>query len=742
MSKGLLMTGAALIAVSGFAAGAARAQVSASTAEIEEVVVTAQRREESAQSVPIAVTTFSAASIERQSVRTAEDLATLTPGLSFNRAGSGSGTPFLRGVGSNVTSPGSEAAVSTYVDNVYVGSQYASIYSFNNIASIEIDKGPQGTLFGRNATGGVIQITTKDPTEERQGNIRLGIGNYDTLEGNLYVAGGITDALAADLAVYYRNQRDGWGTNTATGKDVFQAENFSIRSKWIWTPSDDTKLTVIFNASDDFNQLGTARSIPAGQSFRPPGRNGNPGPILSTNPGFYNVNLDWESYARTRQKGASVKLWHDWGGVEGVSITSFRQAKVHGPIDSDGTPADWRHLDTYPVTETFTQEVQLLSPPDAGSRLKWIVGAFYYRDKATVVPFVQLGYGSAPVAPVAIHAYQTTTSFSAFGQATYDVTDATHLTVGLRETADYRETAGSRFLLTNPPQLTTQTTPVGSTVPAPRKADFSEPTWKFALDHNVTPDLLLYVSYSRGFKAGVFNTVSLNTNPVEPEKIDAYELGLKSEWFDRRVRFNAAAYYYDYSNLQVTQYVNGFYILNNAAKAEIKGLDVELTARPWADLQLQLSGTFLDPTYKSYPAGQGYRAVPITSVNPSGGMGGFVQVPTDLSGKQMILTPKTSLNATAFYTWRMETGDITANVGVQYRSRVFFDPQNGATQPGYTTLNASVGWSSAEGLWELRVFGANLTDQKAYVSINRTTTGDAAVPAAPRTFGATIQRRF
>ncbi len=743
VSKTFLMAGAAFAAMAGACSGPAAAQTSAAPgAEIEEVVVTAQRREESGQSVPIAIAAFSETALQRQSVRSAEDLAVLTPGLSFNRAGSGSGTPFLRGVGSNVTTPGSEAAVSTYVDNVYVGSQYASIYSFNNIASIEIDKGPQGTLFGRNATGGVIQITTKDPTQERQGRLRLGYGNYQTIEGNLYVTGGVTDTLAADLAIFYRNQQDGWGANIATGKDVFYAENFSVRSKWVWSPSEDTKATLVLSASDDFNQLGTSRSIPAGQAFRPPGPSGNPGPILNTNPGFYNVSLDWESYAKTKQGAASLKVWHDWGPVEGVTITSYRKAEVHGPIDSDGSAAAWRYLDTYPATETFTQELQLMSSADEASRLKWIVGGFYYRDKATVNPFMQLGYGSAPIAPVEIRAYQTTTSFSVYAQGTYDLTDDTRLTVGLRETADFRETAGTRTVLTNPPTVTTVTTQPGSTIPSARKADYSRPTWKLALDHDLAEGVMVYASYSRGFKAGVFNTVSLNTDPVEPEVIDAYELGLKSDWFDRRLRVNAAAYYYDYSNLQLNQYVNGFYILNNAAKAEIKGLDIEITGRPIADLQLQLSGTFLDPKYTSYPGGQGYAPVPITSVNPSGGMGGFTQTPTDLSGKQMILTPKTTLNASAFYTWRLDQGDITANILASYRSRVFFDPQNGATQPAYTTINASLGWTSPGGVWEARVFGANLTDEKAYVSITRSTTGDGAIPGAPRTFGVGIERRF
>jgi iron complex outermembrane receptor protein len=205
---------------------------------------------------------------------------------------------------------------------------------------------------------------------------------------------------------------------------------------------------------------------------------------------------------------------------------------------------------------------------------------------------------------------------------------------------------------------------------------------------------------------------------------------------------NVAAYYYDYRNLQVTQFVSGLYILNNAAKAEIKGVDFDITARPIADLQLAVSGTLLDPTYKDYRNGQGYVPVPITSVNPSGGMGGFIQTPTDLSGNQVIFTSKQTVNLSGAYTWRTSFGDIDASVVAQYRSRVYFDPQNGATQPSYTMVSGAVTWTSPERDWEVRVWGSNLTDEQIYATIARSTTGDLATPIAPRTFGVSVQKSF
>ena len=742
MLKSRLFAGGAMACLFAATAGLpALAQEASPAIQIEEVIVSAQKRSESAQAVPVAITAFSGETLERQGITSVDNLAVVTPGLTFGRLGPGAGTPFLRGVGSNITSPGSEAAVSTYVDGIYVGSQYASIFAFNNIAAIEVDKGPQGTLFGRNATGGVIQITTKDPSHDAHGDARIGYGNYNTVEATAYGTTGLTDNLAADVAVFYHDQKDGWGANLFNGKDVFTAKNLALRSKWVWTPNDDTKVTFIADYAKDRQDVGTARNTPYGEETRPPGPTGNPGPYLASYIGFYNVNLDRASYADSKQYGASIKAWHDFGAAELISITAYHKAEVHGPIDSDGTPLDYKALDTNPWSETFSQEVQLMSSTDGEARLKWIIGGFFYHDKATDNPITFLGYGYAPV-PVDIYAYQTTTSFSAFGQATYALRDDTRLTVGLRDTADYRETQGTQTLRLNPPLVLAYTTQPGSTIASARSAKFSKPTFRLALDHNFSPDVLGYLSWSRGFKAGVFNTISLNTAPVQPETLDAFEAGLKSDWLDRRLRINLAAYYYNYKNLQVQQFVNGLYTLSNAAKAEIKGLDFELTALPVRGLTLQFSGALLDPTYKDFPGGPGYTPVPITSINPNGGMGGFLLVPTDLSGKQLTYASKQTLNVSTQYSWTRAGGDISLFAVAQYRSKYYFDPQNGTEQPGYTQINGSLAWTSPKGDLDVKFWGNNLMGEKVYASIVRSTGGDSATPQAPRTYGVSLGVHF
>jgi iron complex outermembrane receptor protein len=744
MSRATLFVGGSALALAlcafSASAQAATTQPSASdTNTVGEIVVTAQKRNESAQVVPVSITAISSTTLQSQSIRTVDNLSTVTPGLSFGRVGPGNGTPFLRGIGSNVASPGAEAAVSTYIDGVYIGSQYAPMFSFNNISNIEIDKGPQGTLFGRNATGGVIQVNTKDPSHTPHLDAEVGYGNYNTTDAKLYASAGITDTLAADIALYEHDQNDGWGKNLYNGKPVYTSEDLAARTKWVWAPTDKTKITLSLDYSYDYGQIGTAGNIPEGEYFRPPGPTGNPGPFLSSYPGFYNTDENSPSYSRSNQGGASLKIWHDFGGVQVVSITSYRKSEIHGPVDSDLTPDNWKSLDTNPGSETETQEFQLLSPNNPDSRLKWIVGAFFYHDRSTDNPISLIGYGYNAHAPISIFAYQSTTSYAAFGQATYSIFNGTDLTLGLRDTADYRETAGTEYLdLPTGRTVLVRTTQPGSTIPSPRTAMFSQPTWKIALDQHFGENILGYVSYSRGYKAGVFNTVSLNTAVVRPETVDAVEMGLKSEYFDHRLRVNLAAYYEKYQNIQFSAFANGFYTLENAAGAEVDGLDFEITAAPIRRFNVTLSGTIMDPRYTSFPGGPGYVPVPVTAVNPNGGMGGFLLQPVDLAGKQMIQASKATVNLSANYDIPFASGDLQFSGVVQYRSKYYFDPQNGTVQPAFTQINGSVQWNAPTDKWYVRCWVSNLTDQHIYANITRSTGGDWATPAAPRMFGVAV----
>src|SRR5882762_1485639 len=232
-----------------------------SSAGLQEVVVSAQRREESAQDVPISITALSGAQLVAAGIDSLLEIAQVTPGLQFQAIGATS-VPYLRGVGAGVSSSGAEATVAIVVDGVYVAAQPASLMSLANVESVEIDKGPQGTLFGRNATGGVIQVRTRRPTHESQLDFTMGYGNFATADATLYGTTGITSTLAADLALSYHDQNKGYGTNLFNGSDVYDGYDYVARTKWLWTPSDSTEVTFIGDWEKLRDQTGFATRLP------------------------------------------------------------------------------------------------------------------------------------------------------------------------------------------------------------------------------------------------------------------------------------------------------------------------------------------------------------------------------------------------------------------------------------------------------------------------------------------------
>jgi len=209
--------------------------------EVQEIIVTAQRRKERLQDVPIVVSAFAGDQLEAAGVQSTLDLAAVTPGLEFGTQAA-YGQPFLRGVGTVANGPGVESPVALYVDGIYYGAMIGSVLTLNNIEQVEVLKGPQGTLFGRNATGGLIQITTKDPTQKFGGYVDAGYGSYNTATGDLYVSGGATHSVAADLSVHYQDQGTGFGRNAFTNSEVNKTKDLSVRSKWVFTPSDATSI--------------------------------------------------------------------------------------------------------------------------------------------------------------------------------------------------------------------------------------------------------------------------------------------------------------------------------------------------------------------------------------------------------------------------------------------------------------------------------------------------------------------
>uniref|UniRef100_UPI00159C5C21 TonB-dependent receptor n=1 Tax=Sphingobium sp. EM0848 TaxID=2743473 RepID=UPI00159C5C21 len=352
-------------------------------AGLEDIVVTAQRRSESAQSVPIAVAAFTAEGLSASRTLSSDDLPGLVSGLTL--APNGPRTPlYLRGVGNN--NAASSPAVLTFIDGVYmpfnIGAQ-----GFNDVASMEIAKGPQGTLFGRNATGGVIQITTKDPTSTPSADLELGYANYETVSAKAYIATGLAPNLRVGISAFYENQMKGWGENEFNGADIYRTKKYGGRVKFVYDVSDVTTIKLAADYSYGYGNNGSGITPPAGQ-------NSLYNSITGTRMFFandFNVNADVSPYFTTKEGGASLTVNSAIGELNLLSVTSWRKNKNFLQIDYDGTPTNFLNINRFAEDEAYTQEFQISSPSDGP--FKWVAGLFYFSERPKVNPFIFYGPG-------------------------------------------------------------------------------------------------------------------------------------------------------------------------------------------------------------------------------------------------------------------------------------------------------------------------------------------------------------
>ena len=686
---------------------------------LEDIIVTAQRRNESAQDVPIAVAAFSGEQLAKVGLTSSADLVTVIPGLTINPTGARSPI-FLRGVGNNGTS--TSPSVLTFIDGVYqpfdsTGSDYS------NIQSIEVAKGPQGTLFGRNATGGVIQIRTKNPFDWQGVDAQVGYANYDELSARVYAAAKLGDGVAADVAGFYVNQDDGWGTNIATGNDSYTAKRWGVRGKLAFETGDTLKVTLTGDYTDRRGQqgLGISPSTLNGLTF-----NAVTGQRVFL-PSIYDINSEFEPSYRSRESGTALTIEKELGNVKLLSITSYRHLIEDIDIDFDGTEFQAIRLTRRDRRNAFTQEFQASG---GGTGFNWVAGLYYYFMHSNIngPRFAGLFFPGG----FAISSRDTTNAYAAYAQGTVEILPDTNLTLGARYTVEKREITGHTA------------TGSGFVIPGSEgteKATFKKPNFRVALDHKLTPDILAYASWSRGFNAGFFNQISFGgfteaLNPVvKPEGIDAYEIGLKTDLLDRKLRVNVAAFLYDYSNLQQQIYSPGGIVSLNAASARIKGIDLDIIARPIPALTLSFSANYLDSHYKSYPKAPDY---------DYSAAGNFTAArPLDARGKQLVGAPKFGLQGSATYTLDTSIGSFDTTANVNYQTKQYSDPQNEYPIPGRTLLGVTEQWKSPDEMTTVTLWAKNLTNKKYDVSFSLLeNVGLVGNPGAPRTYGITLGRKF
>jgi iron complex outermembrane receptor protein len=708
-------------------------------AALEEIVVTAQRREERQQSVPIAISAISGAQAAKTGVTGTESLSIAVPSLQFTRQVANGAAPFVRGIGSTTAAAGFESPVAVYIDDVYIGSPAAALLAFNNINRIEVLKGPQGTLFGRNATGGVIHIHTLEPSDTPKMDAQVGYGNFNTWDGSFYASGPLSSTLSGNVAAIVHDQKKGYGTDLATNQDIHKSRYSGLRSELLWKPDGDTRVRVSGDYSTSHGDDGLNAAIFPGAIATGGTVNVGKYNTLATNNEF-NTADDGKGH----QWGGSLRVDRDLGSVKLVSITAYRKNYYYYFLDNDSSRANLLANRSTIEGRTFSQEVQLQGPTTGA--FSWIVGGFYYHSKVGYLPVDYAGsFQGAYGGLLRTTGTVDLDSYSAFADANYQITPTTKLTAGIRYTSD-RPT--ENVVLTN----------ASGVVQAPGAFEqddkFSKVTWRAVLDQKIGENVLVYGSYSRGFKSGGYNlagavlgsgATAVPAPAVSPEIIDAFEVGLKSDLLDRRLRFNAAAFYYDYSNLQVTTVQTGVPVVLNAAGAHIKGIDADIEAAVSSRLRLTVGVAMLDSKFVSFPAG------PFTLPNPAScvtlnttgaATGGNATCYANLSGNTTPRAPKFTGNITATYTLPTDVGDFVFTGSIYRNSGFVWDADNRLRQPDYTLVNGTVTWRSTNGKYDVSVWGRNLGDAYYYSFATAASTRDSGSPAMPRSFGATLGVHF
>lgn len=706
-------------------AGPALAQQSAPSTLAEspdnrlgEIVVTAQKRSERLQQVPIAITVASGLDIAKRGVNNTMELNAVVPGLNI-RTASGAAQTFIRGIGT--TSNVVENPVALYVDGVYLPQQRDGLRELVDVEQVAVLKGPQGTLFGRNATGGVIQITTLAPRHEFGGMARAEIDTYATVRGRLYVTGGLSKDVAASLALGYANQGEGYGRSITTGADTNRLRHeFTGRVKLLVEPGANTTITLIGDYLNR-NQLANSFQPYPGTKLSVPGT----GPLNSV----YNSYQGANSFIAYEGGGISATINHDLGFARMISISAARKGNTRFLFDNSAVPGPLFVVRTpHSPNRMFSQEFQLISAKN--DRFNWVTGVYLYNYRNSARPIYRDFAG--PLAPNPTSTQESITngteltqSVAPFGQLTYNILPQTHLTLGARYTYEKRHAAVT--------QVATRNNASTVTVSRDETQTVRKPTFRVALDHQFTRDVLGYLSYNTGIKSGGYNIINPSPGYL-PEKLTAYEAGLKTEWFDRRLRLNLAGFFYNYSNVQVIQFVGVAQTVVNGAKARLYGLDVDFEARPLPGLRLS-GGAEIEHTEFT-----DYRSAVFSTPKPAGGATIFSG---NATGNRLPLAQNLSGTLAADYEHRLSSGSLNFNVTANYNGDYRFEADNFLRQPAYTLINSSVRWTLPGNKVTVSVFGRNLLNEHV---ITQATTQALGYPTAysntPRSFGAAVETKF
>ena len=723
------------IAASAFASPTAFAQATpasnaAATAdESDTIIVTARRREESLIDVPIAITAIGGAQLERMGAIDITDVANVAPNVTLEntRATNSTLSAFIRGVGQQDPVAGFEQGVGIYLDDVYLNRPQAAVLDIYDVERIEILRGPQGTLYGRNTIGGAVKYVTKRLPNRVALSARATYGEYNQADGVLSASAPIGDGTLRVGGAVARLTRDGFGKNLTTGLDNYDKNLLAGRASVEVHASDFFARLSGDYTHDKSHARGGHRLIPSQLTGAPVLDN-----VYDTRGGLNDPRQDVKSYGTSLFMEA-----HPDETLTFRSISAYRYDKSSTPIDFDALPSVDVDVPGRYINSQFSQELQVLI--DAGP-LQGLIGGYYLDAKART-PFDVRLFTSNPMGlpglTASTNAFVRTNTLAGFADFSYDVTEQLSLSVGGRYTWDERRASILRqnYLRGGSPEFGTAGVPLG--LPGTNfkgKRSFTKFTPRASVSFKPTPDHNLYASYSQGFKGGGFdprgvgvNAPDLNSDGVRsnaeiaaflsfaPEKVDSYEIGYKGSLLDRRLNVALAAFQADYSDVQIPGSVACVLpgnipsfcgVVTNAGKARFRGFEAELSGRVGNDLlaqgdTLRFSGAvgYIDAQFRQYIANIGV---------------GAAARPVDVADFRKVQnTPKWTANESLTYSAPIGSGSIDLTQSLSYRSKTnqFEIPNPFLDQEGYALLDASIVYHGANDRWSLGVYGKNITDK-------------------------------
>ncbi|QHS10291.1 TonB-dependent receptor [Sinimarinibacterium sp. NLF-5-8] len=750
---------------------------------VEEIVVTAQKREQDLQEVPLSVNAFSGAQLDAQGVRDIKDLQLVTPGLQYDSMASYS-LIFIRGIGSDGFQSAADSSVATYIDGLYIPFTTQSAQALGDVRQVEVLKGPQGTIFGRNAIGGAISVMLKEPDQEAWGGeVLQEFGNYNAMRTKLSVSGPLGDTLAVSLAGLYSRRDSTMHNYVDPSKDYIVTQNVGVRGAVKWSPSDDFDFLISYydldsrGADDVITQL-----LEVAPLFRAVGTPHNV-PHESGNHEGVGV------FSRTKITNITMESraipWFDlkavYGNIDFRSDIVFEYDSFEEPVLDISALPNLAKSDSIELIFNSNSEVT----PDW---LQWTGGLYYessskpgrYEVKVDALAIgcqllnpslgitlefleqllnnLNLGLfdcaasnvgNKNPLVEAAMNSAVDTEAMAAYGQLTFFVTDTVSLQMGGRFARETRELAYST-VTANVLDVPIIGDIFGDLIPGmdnglaavsfnPQKHTWNSFTPNAGVNWQITPDIMVYLRYAEAFKSGNYNGLSLIKTPdrVEPELAASKEIGVKSKMFDGRVTANMSIFTTQMTNAQVQNLAltsGGVINLFNAASYKVEGAEFELSWFPIDSLAFGITGVYLKGRYGEF-VGQGF--------DPAPPFFGLSRMNIDFSGNTTVRTPEftgtTYFNWTFPLLWELE-GELGGDI--YYNSGFFYEPLNTVTADAYKIINARFGIYDPQHDVRVTFWGKNLTDDVFFTQKYRHDFGVTGIYGAPRTYGVTVSWQF